>query len=162
WHKKRTPLQDACRNQIGEPSRPDVHVPHGLHARSALRDFKVPSSMIWPVCCYQLIHGGTKMNRWVVLLFCLWLSFLTISAVGAQLVWNRTGPVAPSISKIIPDRAHPGVWYLLASDEGYSYSYDNRLYRSIDNGRTWQYTRINAVLSFLVQSASSDLIVTRP
>src|SRR5262249_31752996 len=76
--------------------------------------------------------------------------------------WNRTGPVAPSISKIIPDRAHPGVWYILASDEGYSYSYDDRLYRSIDNGKTWQYTRINAVLSFLVQSASSDLIVTRP
>lgn len=87
---------------------------------------------------------------------CLFLfGWLAISVFAEEPDWKRTGPVAGTILQIQPDRTHPGVWYLLEQRDG-------RLYRSIDNGLSWENTRMTNVERFMVDSASSEVFIVRP
>lgn len=96
--------------------------------------------------------GGIHMKRWIWFLAFGWIAS---SVFGAESVWYRVGPVAGDIRQIEPDRAHPGVWYVVESQE-------RRLYRSIDNGVTWENTHQVNVRQLMVHSASSEVFITLP
>lgn len=93
------------------------------------------------------------MKRWLLL-----LCFGLLAMVGSteDLPWQRTGPVAGSIWRILADRAHPGIFYLVERGSG-----RNELFRSTDNGLTWTHIRIYDLQNVMVHSASSELFVVR-
>ena len=91
------------------------------------------------------------MKRWLCL--ALFAGFAVFaSAMDSE--WHRTGPTAGSISKLVPDRSHPGVWYAIEQS-------NRSLYRSVDNGESWIYTRLSGVGSIVVHSGSSEVFVVR-
>ncbi len=97
-------------------------------------------------------HAGSAHRHAILATFLL---FLLAELAAAEDVWQAVGPAGGSISQIIPDRGHPGVWYLLESSAA-------GLYRSTDNGETWKFTKIRNVHNILVHPASSEVFVTVP
>lgn len=89
------------------------------------------------------------MKRWIGMLLFGWIA---VSGFCAEPDWKRTGPVAGNIEQIVPDRAHPDIWYMVENQDG-------RLYRSVDNGNSWENTRIVNVKQVLVHSVSSEVFV---
>src|SRR5262245_7496182 len=62
----------------------------------------------------------------ILLLFCL-------TCFAETPAWKWLGPEAGNIQLIVPDRSHPGVWYV---------DNNGRFYRSTDGGRRWSATTI--------------------
>lgn len=79
------------------------------------------------------------------------------SASADDLSWRRTGPVGGNVSRILPDRAHPGVFYL-TERTGY---YESELYRTLDNGQTWERLRIQGFKNLMIHPASAELFISR-
>lgn len=101
--------------------------------------------------------GGNCMKRcWLLMLAVL---CVLNSASADDLSWRRTGPVGGNVSRILPDRAHPGVFYLTGGP-GY-YDSGNELYRTLDNGQSWERVHIVGFQNVMVHPASSELFVLR-
>lgn len=86
--------------------------------------------------------------------YLLLLLLISLPAYAEEPQWIREGPDIGSIVSIVPDRSHPQIWFAIEAPQG-------RLYRSIDNGKSWQYTNQKYVSQVFVHSVSSEVFIRR-
>jgi photosystem II stability/assembly factor-like uncharacterized protein len=85
----------------------------------------------------------------------LLLAFIALNLYAEDPHWVREGPNIGTIISIVPDRAHPQIWFAIDAP-------DRRLFRSIDNGKTWQYANQKGITQVLVHSVSSEVFIVHP
>jgi photosystem II stability/assembly factor-like uncharacterized protein len=83
-------------------------------------------------------------------ILCSFLFMILSLIANADSLWKWLGPPAGTVAELVPDRNNPNLWFAVNNAS---------LYRSEDDGSTWQRKQLENVVSVSVNPVGSEVLV---
>lgn len=83
-------------------------------------------------------------------ILCSFLFMILSLIANADSSWKWVGPPGGTVAELVPDRSNPNLWFAVNNSS---------LYRSGDNGSTWERKQLEDVVSVSVNPLGSEVLV---